>query len=289
MNKKFDFKKLMSLDVILFAICLVVVFIHNYAGSLLFCLYWIYLIMAHWDLICGFMGNLGISNKKFSKAVSWYKTAAMQHNAKAKYVQNYIYCEIKYGDLERCEKNVNKILEKRVGKSKFADHDLADVLMSRALLEWKMGRIDDSLKTLKEANEKNTDLLALKTTTAYMMLIKAGELENATEAYNYAKEVYTLYPNDFMAKSMFAIAAYLIDSKEISEEILSELNEGITNIPDNLYFYGKILEENGEYEKACQVLAKGKRLLANTIIRIVDEEHYDNLIATIENKMQEAV
>lgn len=286
MNNKVDFKKYMKMDVIILVLCLVIGVIHPYVGSIAFSIFWFILIVEHRDFLAGFMGKLGVSNKNYSKAVSWYKTAAFVTSSKPKYIQNYVYCEIKYGDTEKAAKNLDRILEMRSKKNKFKTEELISVYLIKSLLEWKMNEIDKSIETLNAAVEMDKENLTTKTSLAYMKLIKAGQTGDATEAYEYAKELYTLNPSDFYSKSMFALSSYLVDDKNTAEEILGEIYEGMTNIPDNFYFYGRILEEKGDYQKAYDSLSRGKKLLPKTIIRMVELEHYDELIAKIEENLE---
>lgn len=277
MNKKFDFKKLLTMDFILLGICLVIFAIHPYVGSLALWVYWFYLIVAYRDFLCGFMGQLGISNNHPNKAISWYKTAAKTTSAKVKYIRNYVYCEIKYGSVEDADRVLNKILEKRKTHKPFKGQELIDLQMVRALLEWKKGDVDKAIEILEEVfkEDKSTTVY---TTIAYMKTIK-GDIDKSLE---FSKEAYEKFEDDILVKSIYAINLYKNDQKEEAEVIFKELCNGVYNIPDNMYFYALILMEKGNKEEAIKMLNKGLRLLKETIITIVEPKDYTSLLESLE-------
>lgn len=279
MEKKFDVNKYLTWDYILAAICIVAFIIEPFFGGYLMWGYWIYLIVAHRDFLCGFMGQLGVSNNHPNKAISWYRTAAKVTNAKAKYIRNYVYCEIKYGDIEEAEERLNKILEKREKSKPFKGKELLDIQMVRALLQWKKGEVDKAIEILEVpfAEDKSTTLY---TTMAYMKTIK-GDIN---ESLKFSKEAYDKFENDILVKSIYAINLYKAGRKEEAGDIFGVLAEGIYNIPDTLYFYASLLMERGEEEEAIIVLKKAMKLLKQTIITIVEPEAYEKLLNTLEGE-----
>lgn len=279
MKKEFDLKKYLTLDYILAAICLVITVINPYIGAFFIWGYWVYFLVNHRDFLCGFMGRLGVSNNHPSKAVSWYKTAAKVTNCNVKYITNYVYCEIKYGSVEEADRTITRILKRREKNHPFKGQDLVDLQMTRALLEWKKGNIDKSIEIL-EVPFKENPTSTLYTTISYMKTIKG----DVSESLAFAKEAYEKFEKDILVRSIYAINLYKDGQKEEAGKIFEVLTEGISNIPDTLYFYALLLIEKDETEEAILMLKKAKRLLETTIITIVDPEAYDELLDTLENK-----
>lgn len=279
MKKEFDLKKYLTLDYILAAICIVVFVIKPYAGAMLMWGYWFYLIVAHRDFLCGFMGKLGVSNNHPNKAVSWYKTAAKVTNSNIKYVRNYVYCEIKYGYIEDADRVLNRIIKRREKVHPFKGQDLVDLQMIRALLEWKKGDVDKAIEIL-EVPFKDEQTNTLYTTIAYMKTIK-GDIK---ESLAFSKEAYEKFENDILVRSIYAINLYKDGQKEEAGKIFEVLAEGISNIPDTLYFYALLLIERDEKEEAIIMLKKAMRLLKTTIITIVEPEEYEKLLDSLNNE-----
>ncbi|MGL5354006.1 MAG: tetratricopeptide repeat protein [Clostridium sp.] len=277
--KNFSMEKYLTLDYILAAICIVVFIIEPIIGAYFMWGYWSYLILAHMDFICGFMGKLGISNKHPNKAISWYKTAAKFRNAKAKYIINYVYCEIKYGYVEDADRILTRILKRRETHKPFKGQDIIDIQMVRALLEWKKGDVDKAIEILNELFEQEKTL-TLYTTLAYMKTIKG----NVNDSLEFSKEAYKRFENDILVRSIYGINLYKDGQKDEAGKIFEVLAEGITNIPDTLYFYALLLIESGNEEEAIEMLKKAMRLLRTTIITIVEPEAYEELLSKLENK-----
>ena len=284
MEKKFDLKnfdkeKYLTLDYIFGAICIIVFVIKPIVGGYLMWAYWTYLMVAHRDFLCGFIGKLGVSNNHPNKAVSWYKTAAKVTNSKAKYIRNYVYCAIKYGYTEDVDKVLNKILKKREKYKPFKGQDYIDIQMVRALLEWKKGDVDKAIEILDVLfeQEKTNDLYI---TIAYMKTIKG----NIEESLAFSKEAYDKFENDVLVKSIYAINLYKDGQKEEATKIFEVLEKGLTNIPDTLYYYAILLVDNDETDKAIIMLKKAMSLLRTTIITIVDPNDYVELLNKLENK-----
>lgn len=277
--KNFDKEKYLTLDYILAAICIVVFVFNQYAGAILMWGYWIYLMIAHMDFLCGFMGKLGISNNHPSKAISWYKTAAKMSNCKAKYIINYVYCEIKFGYVEDADRILTKILSKRETHKPFKGQDVVDIQMVRALLEWKKGDVDKAIEILNVLFEQEKTL-TLYNTLAYMKTIK-GDVK---ESLNFSKEAYDKFEKDILVRSIYAINLYKDGQKNEAGEIFEVLAEGISNIPDTLYFYALLLIERGDQKEAIEMVKKAIRLLRTTIITIVESEEYKKLLDKLENK-----
>lgn len=288
MGKKFDFKKLLTLDYILAGICIVVFVFNQMIGGYLMWGYWTYLIIAHRDFLCGFMGQLGVSNNHPNKAISWYKTAAKTTNSKVKYIRNYVYCEIKYGSVEDADKNLNKIIKMRENNNQFKGQDIVDLQMIRALLEWKKGDIDKAIEILEVpfVEDKSREIY---TTIAYMKTIK----DDVDEALRFSKEAYEKFEDDILVKSIYAINLYKNGEKEVAEDILKELCEGMYNIPDTFYFYALLLMEKDNKEEAIIMINRGIKLLKSTIITIIEPEVYTELLKSLEKeefkKMEEVV
>ncbi|MGL5086170.1 MAG: tetratricopeptide repeat protein [Clostridium sp.] len=276
--KNFNKEKYLTLDYILAAICIVVFVIHQYAGAMLMWGYWVYLMIAHMDFLCGFMGKLGISNNHPSKAISWYKTAAKMGNSKAKYIINYVYCEIKYGYVEDADRILTKILKKRETHKPFKGQDVIDIQMVRALLEWKKGDVNKAIEILNVLFEQE-ETMTLYTTLAYMKTIKGDVIESLA----FSKEAYDKFEDDILVRSIYGINLYKDGQEEVAREIFEVLSEGMTNIPDTLYFYAMILIKKGDEKEAIEMLKKAIRLLRTTIITIVEPEEYTKLLDELEN------
>lgn len=285
MGKKIELKKYLTLDYIFAAICIIVFVIEPILGGIFMWGYWLYLMVAHRDFLCGFMGNLGVSNNHPNKAVSWYKTAAKVTNSKVKYIRSYVYCEIKYGYVEDADRVLNKILKRREKYKPFKGQDLVDIEMIKSLIEWKKGDVTKAIEILEVPFEKDKSN-TLYTTIAYMKTIK-GDIDESLE---FSKEAYDKFEEDILVKSIYAINLYKNGQKEDAGVIFEALAKGLSNIPDTLYFYSLLLIERGENEEAMVMLKKAMRLLKTTIITIVEPEDYVELLKKLENEeVQEAI
>ena len=129
-------------DLILIIIILGIMFFVNPAlGSILFWIYIIYKGITNRDMLSAFMANRAYRNYQYSKAIDWYKKAALSKVSKSKIIANYVFLELKHGDVSEADRIFVKIISER----QFKEKDLLDIKMAEALIYWKKNDIDSAI------------------------------------------------------------------------------------------------------------------------------------------------
>lgn len=236
-------------------------------GTIALTIWWFYFIVHHRDFLCNIMGEISMGSRRYSNSISFFKQSAKTTIADIKYIKKYVIVELKYGDAEKAEKTIEQI--KKIRKDKWINENKLDLDYLLSLIYWKLDKIDKSLEILNEIlqNEANEEIYG---TLAYMKLIK-GNYEDSLE---FSKIAYQKYPKNIIAKSIFAISAYLTDNIDLAEELFDELLSNNLNIPDTFYYYAKHMVSKGDYEKAANSLKKGLILFNRTIICSVSKEDF---------------
>lgn len=270
-KKTFDITRLLTFEWISLAALVGLFFIIPAFSLFGVTAWWFYFIANHRDFLLNVLGDIGLGKRNYTRAISSYKQCARTTVARMKYVKKYVIIEIKHGSADKAEITLDKIIKAR--KPKWVKDNEKDLSYLRALIAWKKGEIDRSLDILNTIfkEEKSQEIYG---TISYMKLIKG----NYEESLEFSKQAHTVYPNDIISKSIFAISAYLNEDIELADELFEELVAHNLNIPDTFYYYAKYMISKGELKKAEVALRKGLKLLNTTIICSISKDQFGNLL-----------
>lgn len=259
-----------QIDVIAVVIALIVGLINPSVSLVMLSCVWVYFIYEQRAFLASCMASIAMGRRQYSKAISWYKSAAKVTNARPLNIQRYVILGTKYDDIAEVERNFDRIIKRRNFKAK---EDIREVEMLRAFMEWKKGNIDLAIEIVEKTVEGHPTEAELGT-LSFLKVIQAKE----GEYLKFTKEAYDKYPHNIILKSLYAISLYLNGDKDEAEDLFDRLTEGLSNIPDTFYYYAKLLVEKGNEEKALELINKGERLMVQTVLSTITPDIYKKFL-----------
>lgn len=262
------FKSITKVDMILVAIGIIACFIDMSIGVLTFWVLFGIVLFLHRDAIYSFMGNLAYHNRNYTKAINWYKTCIKLGNCPPKKMNTYVFLEIKYGDIERAEKNFNKVLENR----KFPEESFRELNVTKALLEWAKGDNNAALDILFKELEIQEQAVLFETISYILLADKQYE-----RALEFSKEAYSKVPEDYIVTSNLGIAYYLNGEEEKAYKALKPLCDGGLQLLEPYYYVALYANSQGNKDEAIKALEKAIRL-PETFIKLVSKNEIKELL-----------
>lgn len=187
--------------------------------------------------------------KKYSKSITWYRRAAKTNISQPKYITNYAYLELKFGNIDVASESINYILSKRI----FKDEDLFTIQIAQALVEWKKGNIDSCIDILENIYKNNYKTIKIYEIYGYLLIIK-GDLNKALALNN---EAYEYYKESAVITANLAETYYKLGNFQKAEKLFKPLTENTpATFIEPYYYYALILNENGKKERAISLLNK---------------------------------
>lgn len=183
--------------------------------------------------------------KDFETALEKYKKAISSKFVNASTIRGYVLIELKYGSAENAKNVLSDILKSR----NFKSHELLALKVSNSLILWKLGNLDEAVNILKNLLENEKSTYIYETLTTLLLIDNRTE-----EALELIKEALKYDESNNILRSNFGEVNFKLGNFDIAEETFSTLiNENILFI-EPYYFYGLILKEKGENEKAIELL-----------------------------------
>lgn len=223
----------------------------------------------------GFYASLGRGRYikgDFKGAEKWLERSYRTNRATVNIIVSYSYLLLKMGDIEKSE----EVLKGTEGR-KLTNREELGIQSNRALILWKRGELDKAVEMLTnmyEAN-KNTTLYG---TLGYFLILK-GDLQKALE---FNKEAYEYNGRDQIIMDNLGQNYYLLGEYGKSKEIYDMLMDFFPTFPEPYYFYGCVLIELKEYEKALEVM-KQALLYEFTALNTIKREDVEEKIKSLES------
>ncbi|GFZ31662.1 hypothetical protein CSC2_21880 [Clostridium zeae] len=258
-------------DLILIVIILGIMFFVNPAiGSILFWMYIIYKGITNRDMLSAFMANRAYRNYQYSKAIDWYKKAALSKVSKAKIIANYVFLELKHGDVNEADRVFIKITTER----QFKEKDFQNIKMAKALIYWKKNDVDSAIKTLQDLSETHKTSTIFETLGYF--LINKGDLNKALE---FNETALITYGSSSIIKANLGEIYYSLDNFEKAKELFTPLIDDYVNFSEPYYYSGLILAKEGNKEAATELLNRALSLEESFLSNLNKE--------TIKQKLEE--
>lgn len=189
----------------------------------------------------------------------------------------YAYMCMREGNLELADKMLNTVLA-----HKQKPDVLARAKTNKAILLWKMDKIDDAVLMIEEVYPEYKSSIVYGD-YGYLLLLK-GDLKRALEINLEAREYDNT--NDIIADNL-GQNYYLLGEYEKSHKIYLEIMERAPKFPIPYYNYAKTLYALGEKEKAVLKLKKALEYPFSSIAAIRRDE-VEAFLTLIENELNES-
>ncbi|MBL4931200.1 tetratricopeptide repeat protein [Clostridium paridis] len=251
-----------KLDGILLVVVLIGSFLNPILGTVLGWGLVVFLIIEHRDGVAAFLGNYYYHNKKYSKAINWYKTASKIKGTNIKNVKNYVFLEINFGSIDEAEANLKVLIE----KNQYKDNNLIEIKLTEAMIYWKKDDLNRAIEVLRPLmNDLNSS--AIHGTLGYLL----NYSDDLDEALSFNLNANTLYPEDIFIKSNLAQSYYFKKDFNEASKLLDMLLESHPRFPEPYYFKAMILKSEGLTKEAFEMFDKAYKMPAATMSYVTKE------------------
>ncbi|WP_164880614.1 tetratricopeptide repeat protein [Clostridium manihotivorum] len=258
--------------VIIIAIFAIMFFVNPTIGSILFWVYIVFKAIMNRDVLAAFMANSAYRKYRYESAISWYKKAALTKVSKSKIIANYVFLELKHGDVKEADKVFTTLTSER----KFKDKDLQNLKMAEALIEWKKGNIDKAIEVLEQLQDSDRTSSVLET-LGYFLIVR-GDLDVALK---FNEDALSKYEDSSIIRANLGEIYYKLGDYEKSKELLIKLINEHVNFAEPYYFSALILAEEDKKEASIELLRRASKL---------EESFLSNLNKDIiDNKLEELI
>ena len=198
-----------------------------------------------------YKAHIAFQNKNYDKALAIYKKATSKKNPNIIFIIKYAYTAVFCGKNELCKEQLD-----RIDYSSITDENIKVIYkQTEGLYLWKTNRIQEAINIYTELNEtyKNTTNYE---TLGYLLIINKQykeALDINLEAYNYSSDNNVIADN--LAESYYFLGEKE-KAKEIYEKIHSADNHNKPSFPEAYFYYGLILKEEKELDKAKEYFNK---------------------------------
>lgn len=214
-------------------------------------------------------GKVRYAKGDMEGALQMLEKAVNTGRANSGVVISYAYLLLRMGQLDKSEEVLESVL-----KRKLWPNELAGVKSNQALILWKRGRLDEAIEMLKEMYENG------KTSTVYeslgYLLTLKGDLDKAIE---FNKEAYDYDSSNQIIMDNLGQSYYLKGEYQDAREIYEKLMERFPEFPEPYFYYGCVLMEFKEYDKAYEVMTRALGYELTSMNTITKDE--------VENKLKE--
>jgi tetratricopeptide (TPR) repeat protein len=214
--------------------------INSLLGWLLVLIFILYSTFKSRADIYAHIGNNAYMKGNEEKAFIWIKKAATLKDSKVKFKIGYAFLLVKRDQIEVAEKIINDVLNSSAIKD-----EKFNARIALSLVEWKKGRLYYAINILEDiyANFKNTNLYVY---LGFFYLLK-GDMEKAIK---FNEEAYEYNDTSSLILNNLAQVYFKAEIFDKCEEILMKLLEKTPNFSEPYYFWGHIMFQKGELEKA---------------------------------------
>lgn len=196
--------------------------------------------------LLAYKGNLAFKNGEREKALELYRKSCSYKNVSDSVKLQYAYLTLYLGNLEEAKKLLSEITY-----DKLPERLRASYTMTEALIIWKSGNLKEAIEKLKVLHTAYENTTVYETLGYFLVLDKDYE-----EALNYNKLAYEYDEDNTVIMDNLAQSYYFTGDNAKAKEIYDKLLETEPSIPEPYYFYGLILESEGNLEGALEHLDK---------------------------------
>lgn len=211
------------------------------------CIVLIFIVVKRANLVA-LMAKRKYNRKDYQGAAKIFNIASKVGNMS---IANYIlmgYNYLRLGEVEKARVALNRAMI--FSKPKSADHYSAKNIM--ALVEWKMGNIDEAIELLEEILEDGYRKSVIYENLGLLYNVKG----DAEKAVKFSEEALDFNGDDNIildnVAEAYAIAGDFEKAAEIYEKLMNSDNP--PHFPEAYYGYGKVLIELGEKERGVQLI-----------------------------------
>ncbi len=220
------------------------------------------------------LGNNNYAKGQKDKALQYFKKASEIKNCSARIATSYAYLLLKEKDVDGSK----EILDKLMNKSNLKLEEESIIKMTLALVYWKKDDIDLAVKTLEEVYSKFKNS-TLYESLGYLLIIQGDynkALEFNLEALDYDES------NDVI-KDNLAQSYYHLENYDKALEVYENLTTKGASFAEPYYYYGLLLEQKGEIEKAKEMMKTALTFKESFLSRLSKD-----MIESELNKLNEA-
>lgn len=216
--------------------------------------------------------NKKYHNRDYEGSLADLKAAVSIDPKNAKIRGTYAFLLIKMGYIDEASVQIEEALARVKVES-----DKNTMLITKALVFWKQGKIDKAIKLLDEL------IKTYETTNVYstlgLLYNEKGDYEKALEFNLLAKDYNSSNPAilDNLGTSYFNLGEY-----DKAFETYQEAMKYKPTFPEIYYNYAKMLDRNGDIEKALYMLRTSQQLNfwhTSTVTREIVEAYINELEA----------
>lgn len=213
-----------------------------------------------------YKAHIAFQNKNYEKALSIYEKATSKKNPNVIFIIKYAYTAVFSGNNELCKKQLD-----RINYDSITDPNIKLIYkQTEGLYLWKTNKIEEAIKIYTDLNLNYKNSTNYET-LGYLLLIN-NQYEEALkinlEAYNYSNENNVILDN--LAESYYFLGE-LDKAKELYEKMHGPENSKKPTFPEAYFYYGLILKENGEIEKAKDYLNKALEMKESNLSILTHE------------------
>lgn len=238
--------KTLTLNLIIIIICMVISFKFNpYLGNGLLSIFILYKLYSLRSYFYAMMGNTNYAKGQKNKALQYFKKASEIKNCSPRIATSYAYLLLKEKEVHSSK----EILDKLLSKNNLKLEEESIIKMTLALVYWKEDNIDLAVETLEKVYSKFKNS-TLYESLGYLLIIQ-GDYNKALE---FNLEAIDYDDGNDVIKDNLAQSYYHLENYDKSEEIYEKLTSKGAAFAEPYYYYGLILEKNGEIEKSKDML-----------------------------------
>lgn len=218
---------------------------------------------------------------KIDEALKLYDEAYKLGFRRVNAMQGFSLLLMRRGQFERAREIM---LELSKDKS-LSQNDRFNLRLDFAICQWKMGKLDKAIETARNAAQMKTNG-SLYTTLGMFLIEQAKQTGDFEEAIRFNQEAYEYDDEDAgTLDNLGQIQMHLAEKARKEGDAAAAAEHGAKAIefmkkayeikPDQVssaYFYAKMLNENGEKDKAREVMDKLMKLPFSAILQISKAE-----------------
>lgn len=226
--------------------------------------------------IIALKANRAFAQNKVEECIKLFEKAYNTKGCSFRNKNTYGYLQLKYGDIYKACEVYRGLLSEKLD-----ENSVKIAKGSYSMVLWKQGKLDEAIDMLKEVYK------TYKTSALYgtlgTFLIEKGNLE---EAYEFILESYEYDDTDKVILDNLGQIYCLRGENQKAIEVFEKLMEQNPHFPEAYYDYGKVLMQEGKYERALE-LSKEALSKEFTNLSTIKREDIEKQIGLIESRMKE--
>ena len=226
-------------------------------------------------------GKYAEAEAKLDEALPLYEAAYQAGEKKFSVLRGYTVLLMRRGQFEKAR----EVMLHMQHNHQMTNEDKQQLRIDFAICQWKMGRGDKAIETLKPvaAVKKNGTIY---NTMGFLLVEQASRTGDFEEADAWMKEAYDYDDEDAetldnMGQLAMAHAAYARQSGDgeaadaFTAQAMEYLKKAYKEKPTQLtsaYFYAKLLHESGDDDKARKVLTSIRDIPVSAMVQVTSEQ-----------------